>query len=126
MFFFCSFLALLVPCARSLDPFPSIHPSSQCKATDWAGWLAGWLCGKGRLDEVCELSLAAWIYRDSPSGFLFVSGTATWSHSHGFLVAITKQVGCGRRASGRTHLLFPTGDGALGAHTHTATTSLQD
>lgn len=37
------------------------------------------------------------------------------------LVAITKPVGCGKRASGRTHLLFPTGDGA---HTHTATTSL--
>lgn len=29
----------------------------------------------------CGLNLAAWIYRDSPSGFLFVSGTAPWSHS---------------------------------------------
>lgn len=40
-------------------------------------------------------------------------------HIPRILVAITKPVGCGRRASGRTHL-FPTGDGA---HTHTATTS---
>lgn len=71
-----------MPCARSLDPFP--HPSipPQCKATDWAVVLRGnGHTHRERDRRGCGLNLAAWIYRDSPSGFLFVSGTAPWSHS---------------------------------------------
>lgn len=81
---FLSFLAFLVPCARSLDPFP--HPSipPQCKATDWAVMLRGKGTHRERDRRGCGLNLAAWIYRDSPSGFLFVSGTAPWSHSTEF------------------------------------------
>lgn len=121
--YFWSFLALLVLCARSLDPL--LHPSLpnarrrtglSCRAGKGAQ-------ESGRTRCCCELeSLAAWIYRDSPSGFLFVSGHGEPGHIPRNLVAITKPVGCGKRASGRTHLLFPTGGGA---HTHSATTSLQ-
>ena len=110
---FCLFLALLVPCARSLDPF--LHPSLFN-----ARRRTGLSCHAGRVhrerDEVASWSLAASIYRDSPSGFLIVSGHGDPGHIPRNLVAITKPVGCGKRASGRTHHLFPTG---RGAHTHT-------
>lgn len=108
-----------MPCARSLDPL--VHPSLSmqvdrlgCHAVreaherDREGRLR---VGSCRVD-LPRLSLRVLIrFRARRPG-----------HIPRNLVAITKPVGCGKRASGRTHLLFPTGDGA---HTHTATTSLQ-